>query len=96
MDRTIRVQIFGQVFSVHGDLDEAYVQKLAAYVNEKMSAIAEMAPTVDTQKVAVMAAMAIADELLSLRQEKGEREELLKEQAERCLNLVERALKQTD
>jgi cell division protein ZapA len=94
MDQTIRVQIFGQVFSVHGDLDEAYVQKLAAYVNEKMSAIAEMAPTVDTQKVAVMAAMAIADELLSLRQEKGEREELLKEQAERCLNLVERALKQ--
>jgi cell division protein ZapA len=96
MDQTIRVQIFGQVFSVHGDLDEAYVQKLAAYVNEKMSAIAEMAPTVDTQKVAVMAAMAIADELLSLRQEKGEREELLKEQAERCLNLVERALKQAD
>jgi cell division protein ZapA len=96
MDQTIRVQIFGQIFSVHGDLDEAYVQKLAAYVNEKMSAIAEMAPTVDTQKVAVMAAMAIADELLSLRQEKGEREEMLKEQAERCLNLVERALKQTD
>ena len=96
MDRTIRVQIFGQIFSVHGDLDEGYVQKLAAYVNEKMSAIAEMAPTVDTQKVAVMAAMAIADELLSLRQEKGEREELLKEQAERCLNLVERALKQSD
>jgi len=96
MDQTIRVQIFGQVFSVHGDLDEAYVQKLAAYVNQKMSAIAEMAPTVDTQKVAVMAAMAIADELLSLRQEKGEREELLKEQAERCLNLVERALKQED
>jgi cell division protein ZapA len=96
MDQTIRVQIFGQVFSVHGDLDEAYVQKLAAYVNEKMSAIAEMAPTVDTQKVAVMAAMAIADELLSLRQEKGEREELLKEQAERCLNLVDRALKQED
>jgi cell division protein ZapA len=96
MDQTIRVQIFGQFFSVHGDLDEAYVQKLAAYVNEKMSAIAEMAPTVDTQKVAVMAAMAIADELLSLRQEKGEREELLKEQAERCLNLVERALKQED
>jgi cell division protein ZapA len=96
MDQTIRVQIFGQVFSVHGDLDEAYVQKLAAYVNEKMSAIAEMAPTVDTQKVAVMAAMAIADELLTLRQEKGEREELLKEQAERCLNLVERALKPED
>jgi cell division protein ZapA (FtsZ GTPase activity inhibitor) len=51
-----------------------------------------MAPTVDGQRLAVMAALAIADELHSLQQQHGEREEILKEQAERCLNLVERAL----
>ena len=90
-----RVQILGQTFSVGGDLDEEYVQKLAAYVDEKMRAISEMTPTVDTQKIAVMAALAIADELHRLREERNDREELLKEQAERCLNLVERALKQT-
>lgn len=91
-----RVQIFGQTFSVGGDLDEEYVQKLAAYVDEKMRAISNMTPTVDTQKIAVMAALAIADELHRLREERNDREELLKEQAERCLNLVERALKQTE
>jgi cell division protein ZapA (FtsZ GTPase activity inhibitor) len=51
---------------------------------------------VDTQKVAILAALAIADELHSLKKERGEREELLKEQAERCLTLVERALRQTE
>ena len=91
-----RVQIFGQTFSVGGDLDPDYVQKLAAYVDEKMRAIAEMTPTVDTQKIAVMAALAIADELHTLRSERSDRDELLKEQAERCLNLVERALKQAE
>lgn len=91
-----RVQIFGQTFSVGGDLDEQYVQKLAAYVDEKMRAISQMTPTVDTQKIAVMAALAIADELQNLREERNDREELLKEQAERCLSLVERALKQTE
>jgi cell division protein ZapA len=96
MSRPIKVQIFGQTFPIQGDLDEAYVQKLAAYVDEKMRAISDMTPTVDTQKVAILAAMAIADELHSLRKERGEREELLKEQAERCLTLVERALKQAD
>lgn len=96
MGHTTRVHIFGQSFAIGGDLDEVYVQKLAAYVDEKMRAISEMTPTVDTQKIAVLAALAIADELHSLRTERGEREELLKEQAERCLNLVERALKQTD
>jgi cell division protein ZapA len=96
MAQSFKVQIFGQIFPIQGDLDEAYVQKLAAYVDEKMRAIVEMTPTVDTQKVAILAALAIADELHSLRKERGEREELLKEQAERCLTLVERALKQSD
>ena len=91
-----RVQIFGQTFSVGGELGAEYVQKLAAYVDEKMRAISEMTPTVDTQKLAVMAALAIADELHTVREERSDRDELLKEQAERCLNLVERALKQSE
>jgi cell division protein ZapA len=96
MAKNVKVQIFGQVFPIQGDLDEAYMHRLAEYVDEKMRAIVEMTPTVDTQKVAILAAMAIADELHSLRKERGDREELLKEQAERCLTLVERALKQAD
>jgi cell division protein ZapA (FtsZ GTPase activity inhibitor) len=60
-----------------------------------MRAIAEATSTVDTQKIAVLAALAIADELHNAQSERGEREELLREQADRCLTLVERALKQT-
>jgi cell division protein ZapA len=96
MAHSVKLQIFGQVYPVQSELDEAYMQKLAEYVDEKMRAIADMTPTVDTQKVAILAAIVIADELHSLRKERGEREELLKEQAERCLTLVERALKQSE
>ena len=95
MSGPVRVQIFGQTYVIRGELDEAYVQKLAAYVDEKMRAIADATATVDTQKLAVLAALAIADELHSTQKERGDREELLREQAERCLTLVERALKQT-
>jgi cell division protein ZapA len=91
----VKVQIFGQTYALRGELDEAYVQKLAAYVDEKMRAIADATATIDTQKLAVLAALAIADELHSTQKERGDREELLREQAERCLTLVERALKQT-
>ena len=96
MNRGVKVQIFGQSYTLVGDLEEAYVQQLAAYVDAKMQAISGMTSTVDTQKAAVLAALAIADELHTSRKEKGAREELLKEQAERCLTLVERALKQTE
>ena len=92
----VKIHILGQTYPVQGDLDAQYVQKLAAYVDAKMQAIAQMTPTVDTQRVAILAALAIADELHCLRNEQGEQEELLKEQAERCLTLVERALRQTD
>jgi cell division protein ZapA len=90
-----KVQIFGQTYSIAGELAPAYVQKLAAYVDEKMRAIADATSTVDTQKAAVLAALAIADELHAGLRDRGEHEELLREQAERCLTLVEHALKQT-
>jgi len=91
----VKVQIFGQTYSIAGELDTAYVQKLAAFVDAKMQSIADATGTVDTQKTAVLAALAIADELHNTQRDRGEREELLREQAERCLTLVERALKQT-
>jgi cell division protein ZapA len=95
MSSPVKVEIFGQMFAIRGELEEAYVQRLAQYVDEKMHAIANATATVDTQKVAVLAALAIADELHSTQKDRGDREELLREQAERCLTLVERALKQT-
>jgi cell division protein ZapA len=95
MSSPVKVEIFGQTYAIRGELDEAYVHKLAAFVDEKMHAIAAGGATVDTQKAAVLAALAIADELHSIQKDRGDREELMREQAERCLTLVERALKQT-
>jgi cell division protein ZapA (FtsZ GTPase activity inhibitor) len=96
MSPSTKVQIYNQTYSLQGDLDQAYLQELAGFVDAKMHAIANMTSTVDTQRVAVLTALAIADELNTLRKEKGDREELLKEQAERCLTLVERALRQSE
>lgn len=95
MAAPVKVQIFGQTYSIRGELEESYVQELAKYVDEKMQAVADATSTVDTQKAAVLAALAIADELHSMQRERSDREELLREQTERCLTLVERALKQT-
>ena len=50
MSAPVKVQIFGQTYTIHGELDAAYVQKLAAYVDEKMRAIAAATATIDTQR----------------------------------------------
>jgi cell division protein ZapA len=95
MPNRVKVEIFGQSYTVGGDLDEAYVQQLARYVDERMNAVASATQTVDSVKVAVLAALAIADELYSLRQQKIVRDDSLRESAKHCLTLLERALKQT-
>jgi cell division protein ZapA len=95
MSKPVRVQIYDQSYLIGGDLEEAYVQKLAGFVDNKMRDVAEATHTVDSLKVAVLSALAIADELHSLRNERETLDGTLREQAERCLTLVERALKQT-
>jgi len=96
MSPTVKVQIFGQTYSITGELEGDYVRRLAAYVDEKMRTIASLTATIDTQKAAVLAALAIADELHGLRKEQGEQAGRLKEQAERCLTILERALRETE
>ncbi len=95
MSSPVKVQIFGQTYTIHGELEAAYVQKLATFVDEKMHAISDATATVDTHKIAVLAALSIADQLHSTQRDLSEHNELLREQAERCITLVERALKQT-
>src|SRR5260370_41666555 len=95
MSGPVKVQMFGQAYSIEGELDGKYVQKLAKFVDEKMHAIADVTKTVETQKGAVLAALAIADELHRMQRDRGGHEQLMREQAERCLTLFERSLKQT-
>ena len=95
MSNRVKVEIYGQSYTLGGDLDEAYVQKLARYVDEKMIAVAEATQTVDSVRVAVLAAMAIADELHSRQQDTGHRDDALRERAQQCLTILERALNQS-
>jgi len=95
MSNRVKVEIYGQSYTMGGDLDEEYVQKLAHFVDEKMKAVAAATQTVDSVRVAVLAAMAIADELHSRQQDTGNRDDTLRERAQQCLTVLERALKQT-
>src|SRR3989441_12991382 len=90
MSAPVKVQIFGQTYSIQGELDVKYVQKLAKFVDDKMHEIADVTKTVDTQKGAVVAALALAEELHNLERVPGEHESFQRGQAVRCFTLLER------
>ena len=62
----VSVDIYDQVYHLRG-IDPEYIEKLAALVDAKMRAVAATGSTVDSLRVAVLAALNISDELLSLR-----------------------------
>ena len=65
--RVIPVEIAGQRYPIRSTLDQEYVARLARYVDEKMRAAADSTPTGDTLRLAVLAALNIADELFRCR-----------------------------
>ncbi len=62
MRRLIEVDIFGQTFTVNSEDDEEYVRQLASYVDQRMRQVGGTAKTAVPLRVAIMAAMSIADE----------------------------------
>ncbi len=62
VDEPIKVYILGQEYLVRSEEGEDYVRKVASYVNEQIETIIETTKTVTTFKVAILAAMRIADE----------------------------------
>jgi len=63
----IQVEIFGQTYSVRADGDPEYIRELAGFVDKKMREVSEYAPTVDSAKIAILAALNISDEFHQFR-----------------------------
>src|SRR2546422_4122411 len=67
---SVRVEIYDQSYNLRGT-DPEYIFKLAEYVDLKMRSVAEQTQTVDSLRLAVLAALNIADEyhILKRRQD---------------------------
>jgi len=79
-EKVTTVKIFNQTYNVRSENEPEYIQRLAALLDNKMAEISQLTPTVDTVRVAVLAALNIADEyflaqarLAALEQEVDER-----------------------
>ena len=67
---TTTVEIFGQAYNVRGDGDPDYLTELARYVDARMREVAAEVATVDPMKIAILAALNIADEFSRFRKQR--------------------------
>jgi len=90
--RVVPVEIQGQRYPIRSTLDPDYVARLATYVDEKMRAAADATPTGDSLRLAVLAALNIADELFRCRDANHSRDNRFVERAEELERLLDRVL----
>jgi cell division protein ZapA len=93
-EKVTTVTIFNQTFRVRSGDDPEYVRKLATYVDQKMSELAQQTLTVDTLKIAILAALNIADDYESTRQELEQFERRVSESTGRLTELLASPLRE--
>ena len=90
---TIRVEIYNQTYNIRSDGDTEYIIQLAEFVDSRMREISSGTLTVDSLKVAILAALHVADELHRLKNVHEQADAQLATRSAECAEMLDRLLK---
>jgi cell division protein ZapA len=90
---TIKVEIYNQTYNIRSDGDTEYIIQLAEFVDSRMREISSGTLTVDSLKVAILAALHIADELHRLKNMHEQADSQLGARSAECAEMLDRLLK---
>jgi cell division protein ZapA len=95
IDKVIEIEIFDQKFriKVKGAEDEKYVSHLTSYVDKKMRKVAVKSKSNDTVKIAVLAALNIADEFFLSQKKLDKLNEAIGQMEKEIESMEERILR---
>ena len=94
-ERIIEIEVFGQKYKIRvkGGEDEKYITHLTSYLDQKMREVAIKSKSADTVKIAVLAAMNIADEYLVCQKRLDQLNEVLGQMETEIENIENHLLK---
>jgi len=89
MDTKIQVEIYGQSYKIRASADSEYIRNIARYVDIKMREIASGTPTVDSLKIAVLAALNITDEFFQMKRQKQDVDKEVERRTEKLNKILD-------
>ena len=93
MAENVEVDIFGQTFRLSaGAAESDYMQRLAAHVDERIRAIANTAPAISFDRLAILAALNIADDLFKFQDNMGHASQLMDVKTDRLIAAIKQQL----
>lgn len=89
----VEVKIYGQTYYIKGEGETEYIEQLAAYVDLRMKEVAAGTMTADSLRVAILAALNIADELYKMRRKIEQIDDTISERSTEFSQLLDNLLK---
>jgi len=86
------VEIMGREYRIRGSADEQYVREIARYVDAKLREVSQGSAAPVSDRVVVLAALNIADELFQLRRASSEEMANIAKKAESLLTMLDENL----
>ena len=86
------VQIFGRDYKIRGHADQNYIEKMAKYVDDKMKELASGATLPSQDRLAILVALNIADELFQERAKSSETMTAVEQRANRLIAVLDESL----
>ena len=86
------IQIFGREYKIKGHADEAYIQEMAQYVDAKMRELSNNSSLPSQERLAILAALNIADELFQERNQTTETFSSIEQRAARMVAMLDEGL----
>ncbi|MBI1723979.1 MAG: cell division protein ZapA, partial [Gemmatimonadetes bacterium] len=77
----VRVTIVDEDYTVRSELDPEYTREVAAYVDSAIRRVLQAGPMVESHKAAILAALALTDELFQSRRQQQELAQRLRQMA---------------
>lgn len=87
-----RVEIAGEQYTIRSEASQEYTRECARYVNETIDTIMSRGSLVEAHKAAILAAMALADQLFQAREETETIRTTLSRNASRLLEEIDEKL----
>jgi cell division protein ZapA len=91
-DDSTEVEIFGQTYNVRGEGDPDYLSELARFVDSRMRDVAAQVATIDPLKIAILAALNIADEFSRYRKQREDAAGTWLEKTEEISNRLDKVI----
>ena len=91
-EKTVKVVIFGEEYTIRGQAESDYIVRIADFVDGKMKEIALKSRNKSPNRIAILAALNIAGELMDLKESRVKDMSQVEDRAKSILDMLDSKL----